>query len=313
MARTLAHPRFLVRRPLAALLRQWPLAAADDVEAIHQTRVATRRLREFVPILAGGPEGSGAPTLRRRLRDITRLYGPSRELDVSGMTLTAIERRSPVRAAAIASVRAHVERERAKAGRVRRQAARGVDLAGLAAWARELAGWADSPVATRTCAARAAARLDRRVHELQEALLGAGLIFAPAPLHRVRVALKKCRYALEVSARLGRFRLAGSMRRLKRMQDLLGDLHDLQVLAGHARDAAAADPASKRPPVEALISDIDDEIRALHARFVIERGGLVGVLARSTRVRDLLLELPAADEARTHTRRRRRGRRLQED
>jgi hypothetical protein len=120
-------------------------------------------------------------------------------------------------------------------------------------------------------------------------------VFAPVPLHRVRVALKKFRYALEAAGRLGRFRLTGCMSRLKAMQDLLGDLHDLQVLAGHARDAAALAHASRRQQVEALVDEIDDAIRGLHGRFVIERGSLIAVLGRSTQVRDALVALPPPD------------------
>jgi len=47
--RTLAHPRALARRPVRALLAQWPLALVGDVEGIHQARVASRRIRELVP------------------------------------------------------------------------------------------------------------------------------------------------------------------------------------------------------------------------------------------------------------------------
>ena len=302
--RTLARPPFVIRRPVAALRQQWPLAVADDVEGIHQTRVASRRLREWVPVLAPDPIPREPAALRRRLRDVTRMLGPSRELDVAGMSLAAIAKRAPERAAAVALVKAHVERERARAGRVRRQQSGTVDIEDLATRTDRLAGLDRSPAAIRGCATRAAARLDHRARQLQQALLGAGLVFAPGPLHRVRIALKKFRYALEVAERLGRFNLAGSLQRLKRMQNLLGDLHDLQVLAGHARDATALAPAVRRAPIDALVGDIDATIRGLHSRFVTERGSLVAVLARATYVRDMLETLPAPGDAKT-----RKGRR----
>ena len=311
--RRLAAPRLLARRPLSALLEQWPLARAGDAEGIHRARVARRRLRELVPVLAAASDEGDAAALRRRLRDVTRLLGPSRELDVAGLSLSAIERRSPVHAAAIAVVRAHVERERARAGRVKRQAAAAVDVDDLAARTRDLAGLVREPLAVRGCAERAADRLGRRTRELEDALLGAGFVFAPGPLHRVRIALKKFRYAMEVAQRAGRFRLGGSMQRLKRLQTLLGDLHDLQVLAGHARDAMALAAASRRPPIEALVHEIDDTIRSLHSRFVSERGNLVPVLARSTYVRDRLLKLPAPRGPRIRGIRRARRRPVKEN
>jgi hypothetical protein len=118
------------------------------------------------------------------------------------------------------------------------------------------------------------------------------LIFAPGPLHAVRIALKKFRYALEVAERLGRFRLAGTMHRLKGLQDLLGELHDLQVLGALTRDVMAQSPASRRPALESLTSGIDGEIRALHSRFVAERDGVVALFARTTDVRRTLVALP---------------------
>jgi len=309
--RTLARAGSLARRSVGALLEQWPLALVDDIEGIHQTRVASRRLRELVPVLASGPDDGQSVELRRRLRDVTRLLGPSRELDVAGQTLGALASRTPSHAAAIAIVRASVDRERSDASRAMRQGVAGVDMHHLGVRTRELAARLHAPVAIRDCAGRAAARLDRRAHELEAAVRGAGIVYAPGPLHGVRIALKKFRYAFEVAERVGRCRLRGSMQQLKRLQTLLGDLHDLQVLAARVRDVVALSPARRRPALVALVKDIDDDIRILHSRFVTDRVRLVRVLARSTRVCDVLLSLPAPGRSRA---RRARGRaRLRED
>jgi CHAD domain-containing protein len=223
---------------------------------------------------------------------VTRLLGRSRELDVALETLHAIEERAPDRAVAAAAVRAHVVRERAEAGREVRAHRAGVGVDDLAAGTLALAGRSESPAAIRACARRVAARLGRRATELEHAVVGAGFIFAPGPLHGVRIALKKFRYALEVAERLGRFRLAGSMQRLKRLQDLLGDLHDLQVLGGMARDVMVQARVSRRAGLESLVGGIDDEIRALHSQFLAERESIVALLARSTGVRRALVSLP---------------------
>ena len=290
--RTLAHPRTLARRPVRALLIQWPLALAGEVEGIHQARVASRRLRELVPAVARPADEREAQALRRGLRSVTRLLGRSRELDVALETLQAIEARAPDRAVAAAAVRAHVVRERAEAGREVRAHLAGVGVDDLAAGTLALAGRSESPAAIRACARRVAARLGRRAAELENAVVGAGRIFAPGPLHGVRIALKKFRYALEVAERLGRFRLAGSMQRLKRLQNLLGDLNDLQVLGGMARDVMAQAPGSRRRELESLVGVIDHEIRALHSQFLAERENIVALLARSTGVRRTLVRLP---------------------
>jgi len=51
-----------------------------DVRAVHRTRVASRRLREVLPILQLDPEVS--EKLSRRLRKVTQRLGVVRELDV---------------------------------------------------------------------------------------------------------------------------------------------------------------------------------------------------------------------------------------
>lgn len=290
--RMLAHPRALARLPVRALLAQWPLALVEEVEGIHQARVASRRLRELVPVLAGPAALGEAARLRRGLRAVTRLMGPSRELDVALGTLGAIEARAPGHAAAVAAVRTYVAHERARAGREARARAGRLDVGALAAGTLALARRSESPAAIRACARRVAARLARRAAGLEAAVVRAGLMFAPPPLHGVRIALKKFRYALELAARMGHVRLSGSMQRLKRMQDLLGDLHDLQVLGGLARDVMTQATAARRGKIEALVAAIEDEIRNLHSQYVVERESVVILLARASKVRRHLLTLP---------------------
>ncbi len=47
-----SHPsELLIRQRLAALARTLPSASGGDVNAIHQARVATRRVRDALPIV----------------------------------------------------------------------------------------------------------------------------------------------------------------------------------------------------------------------------------------------------------------------
>ncbi len=143
--RTLAQPRSLAARPVRALRAQWPLALAGEVEGIHQARVASRRLRELVPAIARGADAREARALRRGLRQVTRLLGRSRELDVAQETLLAIAERAPEHALAAADVRAYVVRERAEAGRDVRAHVASIDVNELAAGTLALAGRSSSP------------------------------------------------------------------------------------------------------------------------------------------------------------------------
>lgn len=79
MARThsLEH---LMRQRLATLSRWLPAARNGHVRSLHQARVATRRLREALPLVASKPRRR---RLERVVRQIRRALGPVRELDVA--------------------------------------------------------------------------------------------------------------------------------------------------------------------------------------------------------------------------------------
>ena len=69
---------------------------------------------------------------------------------------------------------------------------------------------------------------------------------------------------------------------MKRMQELLGRMHDLQVLIDWVREVQA----SLTPPnltvwreLDALVLMLDESCRRLHARYLREREALRGVCA----------------------------------
>ena len=69
-------------------------------------------------------------------------------------------------------------------------------------------------------------------------------------------------------------------RRLRRLQTLLGDLHDLQMVQQHVRAAAAA--AGGVPPLVAELEHLDQALevkcRSVHARVLRARPGLDDLL-----------------------------------
>src|SRR3954468_20165878 len=110
---TLPLVRLLERRTLA-LKRHLAAAVKGDGIGVHQARVASRRLREAVPVLAEGLHGSKAGKATRKIRRLTRALGALGELDVTLHLADELARRQDVPKEALAEVRAHViaERER---------------------------------------------------------------------------------------------------------------------------------------------------------------------------------------------------------
>jgi CHAD domain-containing protein len=91
------------------------------------------------------------------------------------------------------------------------------------------------------------------------------------------------RYAVELSAEIAGQQTTPELRTLKRGQDLLGRLHDLQVLIDRVRQLQA----SLTPPdlvawreFDALITSLENDCRRLHARYMRARPALLAVCDR---------------------------------
>ena len=115
-----------------------------------------------------------------------------------------------------------------------------------------------------------AGRLATRAKALSASVAEAGQMYNPERLHQVRIAVKKLRYGLEVAADGGVRAATPVVNRLKRTQDTLGRLHDLQVLESHVA-AVQARPAERALPEDslpAIARTLENECRHLHGRYI---------------------------------------------
>jgi CHAD domain-containing protein len=117
-----------------------------------------------------------------------------------------------------------------------------------------------------------AARLAKRAARLEAAIESAGQIYAPEGLHQVRIASKKLRYGLEIVADSRLAAAASHVRTIKRAQEMLGLMHDLQVLQTHVA-AVQSGSASAKPStaqgLAMLARHIEDRCRHLHGRYIV--------------------------------------------
>src|ERR687891_261110 len=102
----------LLKQRLTALLEAMPAAQAGDRRSVHQARVATRRLREALPVLRTSLDAHAIDRARHRVRRMTRALGPVRELDVSLQQLEEFANRGVATGRAIAKVRQSIAQER---------------------------------------------------------------------------------------------------------------------------------------------------------------------------------------------------------
>lgn len=257
----------------------WPQVRDGDPEGVHQARVATRRIRAALPLTWGLPEG--VPDM---FRSLGKRLGRARELDVTSALLTDLELRLPNAAAAIGALREEIEPRRQ---RVRRRLIKALDGINVRALGRAIAS-----------APRGTARVTRIWHPWERALRGevqrraadvghaidrASGVLIPRRLHDLRIATKKLRYAMEIGLTSGVLRNGVALQTLKRVQDVLGQLHDRQVLA-RCLKRASLDAAGLREGATILDSVLSMESSRLHGKYLRLREELVACLSNGRRI-----------------------------
>ena len=100
---------YLIRQRIAALGRVLPAARAGDAASLYHARVATRRLRAALSLVASGPR---AEKLAQSVRGLTRALGPIRELDVELLILDELEKSGEVPRAGVDRLRSSIADER---------------------------------------------------------------------------------------------------------------------------------------------------------------------------------------------------------
>ncbi|MEO8258663.1 MAG: CHAD domain-containing protein [Acidobacteriota bacterium] len=283
----------LLRKPLVRFTRTFKGVGKGQEKALHRARVASRRLREILPVLQ--LDSKVTEDLARRLRKVTSRIGPARELDVMQLQLEELQQSGRFDSSSLSRVAAAVAKRRSAARErllaklpvtaLRRVAAK------LARIADQLAKDEDVPVrsqaATRGWRWAIGARIARRATSLKAAIDDAGSVYLPERLHAVRIAVKKFRYAVELEHEIsGDEKLTPQLRILARHQELLGRLHDRQLLIEQVRQVQAA----STPPdlgawqrLDAVSRTLEYECRRLHARYLRDSTALVAVCDRLPR------------------------------
>jgi len=263
----------MLHRYLLALIKAVPTARDGDERAVHQARVASRRLREALPVLAAG----GDDVLRRarkRVRRVTRALGPVRELDVALAHLSEFESKGAAPSTAIEHVRRFITRQRNE----HRRAMLGVLTPGKLEKLKKPLGHASAPGARVAADVESSRRVLRRATTLAQAIERAGGMYLPDRLHAVRVSAKKLRYALELQQQIRRSRATGRIAQLKAMQDLLGRMHDLEVLIDRVRATEVEEASVNRLvalDLDRLVRALEAECRELHATYMAKRAALL--------------------------------------
>ena len=235
--------------------------------ALHDFRVALRRLRSTLRAYRGLLEDVVRGKDRRRLRALARATGDARDAEVQVEWLTT--RLAKARGAERDAVKEALEAARARseeAAEQLREAVRGFPDE-RERLARRLRGYrtelrAGEAPGGRLFRFELASRLRAEADDLAAKLLAVTDEEHQDEAHQARISLKRLRYLLEPV----RDTVPGArevLHELKALQDRLGEMHDAHVMMGQAA-LALADAEAGHP-------DAVRGARALHQRLAEER------------------------------------------
>jgi len=222
-----ARSTALLRDRVRGLNRRLPHALAGDEEAIHQMRVGGRRLRIALRLLARKPKGRRVRRALKGLRALTRGAGTGRDLDV-GVTLLDARLAELPRNAERALLRTRLKAARTRAHTAMAEALLDLEIATLRRDLRTIVRRRGDGVFGVTLRLRR--MRDEEGQSVLRQLEGLGDRFDPEALHRVRIGVRRLRYAAEVADRL-RNEESGAPEAFRQLQESLGHIHDTWVLA----------------------------------------------------------------------------------
>ncbi|MFZ0006059.1 MAG: CHAD domain-containing protein [Methanoregula sp.] len=245
---------------------------AKDIEHVHRMRVASRRLRAALPLFSSCFAEKDYRRWMRQIRKITRALGAARDNDVQ---VAFLKKYLKTQAMPAPSGTTSTPGNQADAGNpltallTRYQKQRGVYQKNVIVVLDELehsqmilqlqsaclALEQQSPIKNREryegILPIAAERIGRR---LQEVYRFEPFVHNPDAVfehHALRIATKKLRYTLETYAPLFRRDLKKPIGRIKKLQDLLGDIHDCDVWIEHM-SLAIVKQRARRTPLDSL-------------------------------------------------------------
>lgn len=218
----------LLRERIRSVFSHLPQALAGNEERLHQMRIAARRLRVALPLLAQNPDGKKVRRALRGLRQLTRTPGASRDLDVMVSLAEAHWRRPGALTAEGRTLRRRLLGARARSRRQTAEALLDLEIARLRRDLRAVLARGGDVLFSALVRLREAR--DRDGARALDLLASVGGRFDADTLHEVRICLRRLRYSAEVQDLLKGVR-SDATRLFKDLQERLGQVRDAFVLS----------------------------------------------------------------------------------
>jgi CHAD domain-containing protein len=270
-----AAPAMLVAKAEPLFRLEGAARSGADVDAVHDMRVASRRLREAMRLFAPLYPRQSFARWSGRIRRVTRALGPVRDADVFIETfgrMAADLDEGGRRAVAFLVGRRLGQRERQLERLDRELAGLDLRLAGKE-FARLVVSVGEDSQSRGSLAEFAYAAVAERaavVLRLQPDALDETRV---ANQHALRILYKRLRYAVEVFATCYGDAFDGIHDVLTAIQDALGDLHDHRLFLDLLADPAVVVAAARGGVTEADLAEIgvvlNARARDAYGRFIV--------------------------------------------
>ncbi len=256
--------RTRVRRAAVVLLGEsiggtfacFDAARAGEVEAgIHDMRVAAKRLRERMRLFQPVYRRREFQAALGRIDELNDVLGAVRDTDVLGEQLGVLAGSSPVVDALCAPLWSDRQGHQARLNAFLDALAGDSFAGGLQLLVREARHSAKHAVASQTCRRFARIEIGVRLSKAQRRVSEVSGEEDATGLHRLRVANKHLRYAMEPFLPIFGKGLQTAHKRVCELHSVLGDLHDWDVLSARLAKWArkAAEPGQLEPLQQATV------------------------------------------------------------
>jgi triphosphatase len=308
----------VLRKDAVAMLAHEPgTRLGEDIEALHQMRVATRRMRagldmfaDVLPVRAG--------RLRAELGWLAGVLGEVRDLDIQlGRFDDWTEEMPGDHRGALDELSDLLVSHREEARRAQLEA---LDSRRYERLVSGLLAMLEQGPSRRSgaCRAPAAASMPALILERHraagKAARRAKRTAIPSDYHRLRIRCKRLRYALEFASGLYSGELKGFVRQMTRLQDVLGSMQDAEVASGRLQALALTEEGASlsRATIFAM-GGVAERYRSEAEHLLGELPGLVQLLKgkewrRATSVMESRRQEAMAAFAETQARARARAR-----
>lgn len=240
-----------IRRQAKQLASQLDgVRAAEDIEFVHRARVATRRLRAAVRMSEDCFPRRQLRRWRKAIRRTTAKLGDARDRDVQiellcgALSALSTKECFP----GICRLLVQLERDRERLQRKVVAAVDQLEKKGVLRKMRRVAKRIERRTGSSADDVRTPATLERTrwhiLRQLDELHRHQNSLDNPddrAHHHAMRIAAKRLRYTLEIARPVYANRLEAAIEAAKRVQSLLGDVHDCDVWVEHLGAFAKAE------------------------------------------------------------------------